>query len=149
MHRRTACSEEQLVLYHYAELPPPERLVVEKHLADCPDCRTALAEMQASLAVVPRTDLHLSAAQKLTFAEAVSARTQRSSLLMLPRWGGALVAAGVFGVAVMLISPGDRTAPLLVERPARNDFELVEQLDLLQEFALLQDYDLLREIESL
>jgi anti-sigma factor RsiW len=149
MDHRTECSEEQLVLYHYAELPPAERLAVEKHLADCPDCRTVLAEMQSSLAALPRVELRLSAAQKLTFAERVSSRTRRSAPGMLPRWGGALIAAGVFGAAVMLISPADRNAPLLADTPARSDFELVEQLDLLQDLALLQNFELLQEIESL
>lgn len=149
MHHRTECSEEQLVLYHYAELPPAERLVVEKHLAGCPDCHTALAEMQASLAAVPHAELRLSAAQKRTFAESVSSRTRRSSPGMLPRWGGALIAAGVFVAAVMLISPADRNTPLLADPPARSDFELVEQLDLLRDLALLQDFELLQEIERL
>lgn len=149
MKRDNGCSDEQLTLYHYGELDPTEHLQLEAHLAACPACRDALTELQASLAVVPRAGLQLNAAQRLQFAERVVARTRRGHPRGLPVWGGALVAAGIFGVSIMLVTPDDRGVPAQTDLLVRTDFELVEQFELLQDLTLLQELDLLQELESL
>lgn len=147
MKRDAGCSYEQLTLYHYGELAPAEHLAMERHLADCPACRAALEEVRTSLAAVPRSGLQLSAAQKLRFAEQVMARTRRRIPRSASAWG-ALVAAGVAGLTIMLTT----TNHGVLERseiPTRTNLELVEQLELLQELTLLQDMDLLQELEKL
>ncbi|MFA6583197.1 MAG: zf-HC2 domain-containing protein [Elusimicrobiaceae bacterium] len=37
---------EKVLLYHYGELPEPERAAFERHLADCPDCRATLGVLR-------------------------------------------------------------------------------------------------------
>lgn len=149
MNHHQGCDDKQLMLYYYGELVPAERQAVEMHLGECPDCRKAFAELQASLAAVPATSLQLSTAQKLRFAEEVTARTRQIAPRRLPTWGGAVVAAGILGLVLMLVGPDNHELPVRAESPARADIELVEQLEILQEIALLENLELLKEIECL
>lgn len=149
MNRHRACNDEQLMLYYYNELIPAERQAVEIHLGECPDCQHTFAELQASLAAVPFASLRMSAAQKLRFAEEVTTRSRQGAPRSLPTWGGALVAAGILGLALMLIGPDKHELPVRPESPVRADFELVEQIQILQDIALLENLDLLQDIESL
>jgi hypothetical protein len=43
-------SEEELILYHYAEAGGPPRAVVEEHMAACEPCRSRYRKLQAVLA---------------------------------------------------------------------------------------------------
>lgn len=140
-----ACKDEQLVLYYYDELDAADRKTLDVHLEGCPACRTALEELQISLAAVPQPELKLSFAEKLQFTEKVTGKARRRSTRFLPAWGGAL-AAGVVMVAVLWLQPAEQLAPVAPGMSTMADFEMLEQLELLQDIELLQDLELLQEM---
>ena len=48
--------EEDLVLFHYGELPEPERLPLEQHLSRCVNCTTFLTDLSALLPLTIKAD---------------------------------------------------------------------------------------------
>src|SRR5262245_30809599 len=48
--------EENLVLFHYGELPPPERFSLEQHLSGCANCTAYLKDMRAFLPLTVKAD---------------------------------------------------------------------------------------------
>lgn len=147
MNQTKTCNDEQLTLYFYGELTSVQRQILDAHLQECPDCRTSLNELQASLAAVPNPELQLSPGRKTQFADQVMERTRRRRVGFPAAWGGALV-AGALVLTVVLLRPADQLVPVSPTVTALADFEVLEQLDLLQELDLLKDLDLLQEIEE-
>ncbi len=81
-------NEEQLVLYYYGETP--DAPAIERHLADCPDCRTEYQSMQLVLntvdsAPVPERPAEYGAQVWQRIAGRIPRRTRWSSLWQ-PRW---------------------------------------------------------------
>jgi len=48
--------EENLVLFHYGELPPPERFSLEQHLSGCANCTAYLKDLSALLPLTVKAD---------------------------------------------------------------------------------------------
>ncbi|HEY1232360.1 MAG TPA: zf-HC2 domain-containing protein [Candidatus Binatia bacterium] len=48
--------EENLVLFHYGELPPPERFSLEQHLSGCANCAAYLKDLSALLPLTVKAD---------------------------------------------------------------------------------------------
>lgn len=147
MNQNKGCNEEQLVLYHYGELSSIERQALDEHLNTCPDCRTSLQELRASLAAIPQPDLQFSPTRKLQFSERVTKRAYRRSKNYRAAWGGAL-ATGALVVTIVLLQPADKMMSVIPVVPSTVDFEVLESLDLLQDLELLKDLDLLQEMEE-
>jgi len=148
MNPGNVCNDEQLMLYHYGELPLSERQVLERHLASCPVCQGSLDELQASLAVVPQVEVRLSQAEKLQFADQVMARAKHRPHNYRGAWGGALV-TGALVVAAVLLQPTDKIISVNQTVPSMADFEVLEQFEMLQDLELLENLDLLLEMEQL
>jgi len=149
MNKQDICHKEQLTLYHYAELSPTQRCAFETHLQGCPACRTALEEIQSSLADVHATELKLDSAQKQRFVEKVTSSTRRRPLSNPRIWGGGLAAVGMLALVIVSLYSVDQTVQIVPARPAMADFEVLEQLDMLQELDLLQKLELLQELDKL
>ena len=148
MKNHQLCDEKQLTLYHYDELEPETRHLVEKHLEHCAACRATLEQIKASLAVVPKIEQTIDAARKLRFTEQVMGRTSAQHKIGKPVWGGALVATGILALVLTLI-PNFHQQPVELPNPTLTELELLEQLELLQNLDLLQDLELLGELEDL
>ncbi len=48
--------EENLVLFHYGELPQPERFSLEQHLSGCANCTAYLKDLSALLPLTVKAD---------------------------------------------------------------------------------------------
>lgn len=77
----------QLEAFHDGELPQAERLSMEEHVRNCPDCREELADLRAmDNLLVPRgMQCDITGAVMNRVAELVSARP-RSALSILAGW---------------------------------------------------------------
>jgi len=97
MKRQPDCTikEESLLLFHYRELAPKERLALTEHLRQCPACRQRLAELQNSLASLPRPTLELSAAEVGWLSARIAARTRPSPRPRFWLWSGAVATAAL------------------------------------------------------
>ena len=146
MSQESTCREELLTLYHYGELDAAQLQEVEAHLAACAACRTELEDLQRTLAVIPRPQFTLSAAQRSAFTDRVMARRRRRPLLATGAWSGALGVAAL-AIYLLILHPG-APAPPVTTSPALVDIEVLEQLEMLQDFDLLQNLDLLQELEG-
>lgn len=141
------CNKELLTLYHYDELAGAEAQNLELHLQHCSACQNDLKEIRRGLAAVPTPHLHLSQAQRRSFAERVSSQAQQRSKSRAGIWAGGLAAAAMVA-AILLLRPVDLTVPNAPGQPAMADFEMLEQLELLQDLDLLKDLELLQEMEQ-
>ena len=48
--------EENLVLFHYGELPPPERFSLEQHLSGCANCTAYLKDLSTLVPLTVKAD---------------------------------------------------------------------------------------------
>lgn len=147
MKNRVECHQENLLLYHYGELQPEEKQALDMHLQGCDSCRNALQEIEGTLAVIPKSELKLSAARKQQLSERVIQRSRLSPLGLRPAWAIVVIALLV-GALVLMRQGGVWGPPGSPATPMVADFEVVEQIEMLQTLDLLENLDLLEEIES-
>ena len=146
---KTCRYHENLLLFHYGELDPVASRRVKEHLDTCSSCRDHLQQLSCLLDSIPTPELEISSAEINRFAARVAERAGagRAWRPSLPVWGGALAAAAVLIVTLVVERP--QTLP-----PAGSasmqvaELEILQRLELLQDFELLQDLELLAELEG-
>ncbi len=137
--------EEKLLLYHYGELIPEQRLPLEKHLANCLNCRKSWQELQRSLEKIPEISIQWTETQSIRFADRVSRQiaTPRQGFRVW-LWGGTLAALllliGAFSILPSGFSPMDNSK-IIADAALVKDLGLLQNLDLLEQLDLLQELD--------
>jgi predicted anti-sigma-YlaC factor YlaD len=149
MKRQPDCTikEESLLLFHYRELAPKERLALTEHLRQCPACRQRLAELQNSLASLPRPTLELSAAEVGWLSARIAARTRPAPRPRFWLWSGAVATAALV-VSLAAWPPTGPDSRLGVMGRTSGEIGMVEDPELLQNMDLLQNLDLLQELKQ-
>jgi anti-sigma factor RsiW len=145
MKPRDGCDEQALLLYYYGELAENARNELERHLADCAECRQTLGELKRTLAAIPRPEAGLSDADVRRFANRVLEQTAGRRHRRWPLWGGSLTAAAV-AILLFLTTWGPAPAP---HPRAGSGARLTAETEVLQNYELLQNLDLLENLDML
>ena len=152
---------DRLLPYQRGELAAAELEGVEAHLAECAECRAALADFAAIAARLGRApepappihwgafraELHESLARR----SAPERRGRRWSLGGLP----AALAAGLAVVVLYLAIPGGNgRAPVGDQAAVENAMlasrlDLIKELDVVQSLDLLEDFDVIGRLDGL
>jgi anti-sigma factor RsiW len=152
---RRECSryERQLVFYLYGEASPAERHSLEAHLAECPRCETALADLRRILPLAVRRDepppgfwdaytRELQA--KIDAAEARPSLAERWRARLLPWPLPALATLLVIAIGVGLTLSGrERSTRATLDEEVLRDMPIAENLEFYRSLDLLDSLDLL------
>jgi anti-sigma factor RsiW len=144
--QRKHYGEKDLLLLYYDELSHEERSDVERHLADCGECREIWQTLQQALDAVPRVSLNMSGEEARRFAQRVAGQVVRRRLSRVWMWGGGLVAAALLALTLTVRPPGllpgaGDNPKTLADAGIVKDMDLLQNMDLLEQLDFLQDLD--------
>lgn len=152
--------EDRLIAWRGGELTEPERREVDGHLAACPGCRAALADLERLAAALARPAppaVHWGA-YRVELSDKLARRTAAGAA---PAWARRLrpvsVALATGLVALMIYvgtpGPGGRGAtgdPIAFEDSAlATRLDLISRLELVQRLDLLEEFDVIRGLDGL
>jgi predicted anti-sigma-YlaC factor YlaD len=153
MKQKCTIKEEELLLWHYRELPAARQSHLKEHLADCADCRRRLDGFSATLEAFVPEELPWTPADQRRMTRRVTERLAGQPRMAGRLWFGTAAAAAMV-LLVVVAGPwrAELTKPLPTQPAALNtlaELELLENLEFWQAFELLQELDFLEELEPL
>jgi len=145
------CHPESLTLFHYGELDPADHLRLEKHLQGCAACRRELAQLRATLEILPKVEPEFSPEEVRSFNERVGRSLRpKQRHFFRPAYGWSLAATAAVLLMVTLHSPapGPREKSPGVALRTASEIESLPEPELLLNMELLENLDLLQELEG-
>jgi len=150
MTEKSCPTSEKLTLYCSDDLAADDLQQLAHHLADCPDCRQAVAALKETLAALPRINVALTEAEKTAFtARVIAATPQPKRFINIQVFGAAATTIAVGLLAVVIFNPTNMS--LEKSNPAGaalSDLSIVEEFEMLENLELLEELELLELLDD-
>ncbi len=145
MNKTNCLSEQDLILYYYAELPDQE--LQTRHITNCPLCTENLAALRQDLAHLPELTHEADPFAESRMAARINERLHDRRRSWLPALGASAVAAFALVATVVLWPPQTQ-----LEKPVRFATPSIATIDInddMPDIDFLEDFELLKELELL
>jgi len=139
-----SCQSLRLTLLQFDDLPPDEKIHVERHLECCEDCRRQFNDIRQTVNDLPPLQTDVTAIEARRFAARVSRRLEEPRKKSARPFvlGGTLTAAAAL-LLFVLIQPGSPPLPPPAQNTSDTTLAQTSELEFLENMEMLEDLELL------